>query len=233
MLAGSGMEERRMQDQPDGSLSSSPCFAHELEQGDDGSFHVVDEQQRCDVMRWRKSEREKLIAARLAVTAERRTEWAAAIARHVAASHDFENRVVSFYWPFRGEPDLRPLIRVVLERGGFCALPVVVRKAEALVFRAWKPGEPLERGVWNIPVPASGEPVTPELVIAPVVGFDGQGFRLGYGGGFFDRTLAAMVAKPVVLGVGYELARIPTIFPQPHDIPMQAIVTQDGTVVTA
>lgn len=222
-----------MANEPNGPLSSSPCFAHELGQAPDGSFFIVDEQQRLDVMRWRKAEREKLISARLAVTADERAGWAEAIARHIEARHDFENRVVSFYWPFRGEPDLRPLMGIVLDRGGSCALPVVVGKAHPLVFRAWKPGEPLERGVWNIPVPAAGAPVVPDLVIAPVVGFDGDGFRLGYGGGFFDRTLAAMERKPVVLGVGYELARIPTIFPQPHDIPMNAIVTQHGIVVGA
>lgn len=217
----------------DKSLSSPPCFAHEIAQQSDGSYFAVDEQQRLDVMRWRKAERERLIAARLAVTADERAGWAAAIARHIEAGQQFEDRVVSFYWPFRGEPDLRPLMQSVLDAGGTCALPVVVEKGQPLVFRPWKPGEPLERGVWNIPVPAAGAPVMPDLVIAPVVGFDGQGFRLGYGGGFFDRTLAAMGNRPFVVGVGYDLARIPTIFPQPHDIPMNAIVTQTETVATA
>ena len=78
----------------------------------------------------------------------------------------------------------------VIERGGTVALPVVVEKARPLIFRAYRPGDRLEKGVWNIPVPADGAAVTPDIVIAPLVGFDGGKFRLGYGGGFFDRTLA-------------------------------------------
>lgn len=210
---------------------TSACFAHELQQLADGSFVAVDEQQRRDVMRWRKSERERLIAVRLEVLASEREAWARAIAAHVAENEDFEGRTVSFYWPFRGEPDLRPLMETVIAAGGACALPVVVEKGRPLEFRAYTPGDRLERGIWNIPVPAEGAVVTPDIVIAPVVGFDPAAFRLGYGGGYFDRTLAAMAPKPCVIGVGYELARIATIFPQPHDIPMSAIVTQNGTAV--
>jgi 5,10-methenyltetrahydrofolate synthetase len=93
-------------------------------------------------------------------------------------------------------------------------------------------GEPLERGVWNILVLAQGPAVQPEIVIAPLVGFDEAGYRLGYGGGFYDRTLAAMPGKPFVVGVGYCEARIPTIHPQPQDIPMDIIVT-DATAAGA
>ncbi|QKV20672.1 5-formyltetrahydrofolate cyclo-ligase [Oricola thermophila] len=216
-----------------GVPASSPCFAEELVQAPDGSFHLVDARQRRDVMRWRKAERERLIAARLAVGAAERAAWAAEIAGHVAELRDVSGRIVSLYWPIRGEPDLRPLAETVLRRGGTSALPVVEAKGQPLVFRPWRPGDDLERGVWNIPVPARGAPVVPDIVLAPVVGFDGEGYRLGYGGGFFDRTLATMEKRPVVIGVGYELARIPTIFPQPHDVPMDAIVTQAGTVVGA
>jgi 5-formyltetrahydrofolate cyclo-ligase len=95
-----------------------------------------------------------------------------------------------------------------------------------LIFRAYKSGDPLEKGIWNIPIPAEGNPVLPDVVIAPIVGVDPLNFRLGYGGGFFDRTLAAMPFKPLVIGVGYDLQRIATIHPQPHDIPMDRIVTE-------
>jgi 5-formyltetrahydrofolate cyclo-ligase len=80
--------------------------------------------------------------------------------------------------------------------------------------------------VWNIPVPKYGEEVYPDVVIAPVVGYDQSAYRLGYGGGFFDRTLAAIPKQPLVIGVGYSHAAIPTIHPQPHDIPMDKIVTE-------
>jgi 5-formyltetrahydrofolate cyclo-ligase len=88
----------------------------------------------------------------------------------------------------------------------------------------------MERGFWNIPVPADGPQVMPKIVIAPVVGFDPDCYRLGYGGGYFDRTLMAMPAGTRVIGVGYAQAAIPTIHPQPHDIPMNLIVTEKGTL---
>lgn len=213
---------------------SQPCFAHELRQLDDGTFVAEDEETRRDVMRWRKSERERLIAARLAVSVADREAWSAAITSNVASACDFSKKTVSFYWPFRGEPDLRPLMQAVLDAGGTCALPVVVEKARPLVFRAWKPGETLERGVWNIPVPPDTAPeVRPDIVISPVVGFDPAAYRLGYGGGYYDRTLATFTERPLVVGVGPEIARIPTIFPQAHDIPMSMIVTENGIAVTS
>ena len=83
----------------------------------------------------------------------------------------------------------------------------------------------MARGLWRIPYPADGAEVVPTVILAPVVGFDAACYRLGYGGGFFDRTLARMTGKPLVIGLGYPGALIPTIFPQPHDIPMSWIVT--------
>ena len=180
------------------------------------------------VREWRKGERERLIAARLAIPAERRAAMAQEIASRLDAMiGDLAGRMVSLYWPFRGEPDLRPWLASINERGGRTALPIVVEKAKPLVFRAYRPGERLEKGVWNIPVPVDGEIVIPDVTIAPLVGFDGQNYRLGYGGGFFDRTLASLPKKPLVVGVGYEMQGIATIHPQPHDIPMDRIVTVD------
>jgi 5,10-methenyltetrahydrofolate synthetase len=102
---------------------------------------------------------------------------------------------------------------------------VVIRKGWPLEFRRWRPGEALERGFWNIPVPANGPAVLPDVLVAPLVGFDGEHYRLGYGGGFYDRTIAAAQNHPQVIGVGFEHCRLPTIYPQPHDIRMDAIVT--------
>jgi 5-formyltetrahydrofolate cyclo-ligase len=208
---------------------SAPGLAYEA-QADPASDGPADPQARADVMRWRKTERERLIAGRLAVSADAR----AAMARRIedglnAAIGDVSERLISLYWPFRGEPDLRPWMNSVIERGGRIALPVVIEKGRPLIFRAWRPGDRLEKGVWNIPIPAEGPAVQPEVVIAPVVGFDPQHYRLGYGGGFFDRTLAAMTTKPLAIGVGYRTAAIPTIHPLPHDIPMNIIVTEAGS----
>ncbi|MBA3447711.1 MAG: 5-formyltetrahydrofolate cyclo-ligase [Pseudaminobacter sp.] len=181
----------------------------------------------ADVARWRKAERARLIEARLAIPAETRTAMAASIARSLdAAIGDVGGRTVSLYWPFRGEPDLRPWMASIIERGGMAALPVVIEKGQPLVFRAYRPGDRLEKGVWNIPIPADSENVIPDIVISPIVGIDPLNYRLGYGGGFFDRTLAALPKKPLVIGIGYAMQAIATIYPQPHDIPMDQIVTE-------
>jgi len=214
---------------PPGNYASPPCFMHELQPGADGT-HCVDGRQRADVMRWRKAERKRLIAQRLACPAHQRTVLAQSIAAGVEAVIGAAGGLtVSAYWPFRGEPDLRAMMARVCEAGGISALPVVVARGHPLIFRRWRPGDRLERGIWNIPCPApESEEVVPDVVIAPVVGFDRACYRLGYGGGFFDRTLAAMPVRPRVLGVGYEEAAIPTIYPQPHDIPMDVVVTEHG-----
>ena len=84
------------------------------------------------------------------------------------------------------------------------------------------------QGFWKIPVPAEGPEVVPDIMLAPLVGWDDAGYRLGYGGGYFDRTLAAFAVRPLVIGVGLAAAQLPTIFPQPHDIAMDSIVTEAG-----
>jgi 5,10-methenyltetrahydrofolate synthetase len=205
-----------------GQYASPPCFMHELDPA-----YQMPLSDWTDVRRWRKAERERLIAARLAVSADARAAMSARIGEGIdALVGDIAGRMVSLYWPFRGEPDLRAWMASVNERGGRTALPVVIEKGQPLVFRAYKPGDRLEKGVWNIPIPAEGDPVLPDIVISPIVGIDPENYRLGYGGGFFDRTLAAMPFRPLVIGVGYELQRIPTIYPQPHDIPMTTVITE-------
>jgi 5-formyltetrahydrofolate cyclo-ligase len=182
-----------------------------------------------EVARWRKAERERLIAARLAIPADARATMSSAIAAQLdAIVGDVSNRTISLYWPFRGEPDLRPWMASLVARGGMPALPVVIEKARPLVFRPYRPGDRLEKGVWNIPIPAEGDPVIPDIVIAPLVGVDPKNYRLGYGGGFFDRTLAALPPATIAVGVGYEMAEMPTIRPHGFDIPMRHIVTENG-----
>lgn len=204
-----------------GEYASPPCFMHEL-------APEYRTEAWPDVARWRKAERKRLIDRRLAMSADERTARTESIAAGLdRAAGDVAGRIVSTYWPFRGEPDLRDWSNAVIGRGGRIALPVVVKKGAPLEFRVWAPGDPLERGVWNILVPSRGPAVEPDIVVAPVVGFDGGNYRLGYGGGFFDRTLAAMGRRPLVIGVGYASARIATIYPQPHDIAMSVIVTDE------
>src|SRR3546814_15134380 len=109
-------------------------------------------------------------------------------------------------------------METIAARGGVCALPLVVAADAPLIFRTWRRGEPLRRDPWNVPVPAEGAETVPDVVIAPMVGFDRRCYRLGYGTGFFDRTLAAARPRPRCLGVGYALLAIPTIYPHPPDV---------------
>lgn len=216
-------------DDPGGGYSSPPCWLHEIDPAYSGLNPTADAQQRTDVMRWRKAERERQIVQRLAVDAAERTRLSSLVAHHLdAAVGPLAGRTISLYWPFRGEPDLRPWMRDACGRGAVCALPLVLRKAAPLVFLAWRPGARLARGVWDIPFPADGAEIVPDIVVAPLVAFDPLCYRLGYGGGFFDRTLAAMNHRPRIVGVGYAAAGIATIYPQPHDIPMDVVVTENG-----
>jgi len=182
-----------------------------------------------EVKAWRKSLRAHLIAERSALDAE-------TLLRHrERIDHNLERGfpglargVLAFCWPYKGEYDARFLARTLRARGALTALPVVVAPRLPLAFREWHPGVKLVAGVLGIPYPADSREVAPDAVIVPLVGFDDAGYRLGYGGGYFDRTLAALARKPVVVGVGYESAHLDTIHPQPHDIPMDWIVSERG-----
>jgi 5-formyltetrahydrofolate cyclo-ligase len=212
-----------------GGFASPPCLMHELDPTF-GRLHV-DPQQEQDVARWRKAARERLVAARLAIPAETRRGLDRGIVAGLdALLGDVRGRTVAAYWPFRAEPDLRGWLGELIGRGAACALPVVVAKGAPLAFRPWRPGAPLVRGVWNIMVPAEGPEVTPDILFVPVVGFDPWCYRLGYGGGFYDVTLAALPKGRRAIGVGYAIAALATIFPQPHDVPLDAVVTPERVV---
>jgi 5,10-methenyltetrahydrofolate synthetase len=136
---------------------------------------------------------------------------------------------VAVYWPIRGEPDLRPWMTAAHGRGAKVLLPVVVEKDAPLEFRRWSPGCDMVRGHWNILVPKEGDPCVPDIVIAPLVGVDEKLYRLGNGGGYYDRTLAALDPRPHIIGVGFADCSIPTIYPMPWDIPMDEVILTDGT----
>lgn len=178
---------------------------------------------------WRKSERERLIAARLAVAAAELEAWRLRIDATLERSFPGLARArLAFCWPIKGEYDARHLAKTLRDRGALTALPVVISRQAPLVFREWHPGIELAKGPLDIPYPINSPEVTPETVLVPMNGWDMQGYRLGYGGALFDRTLAAAKKKPVTIGVSYELARIETIHPQPWDIPMDFVVTERG-----
>src|SRR6478736_4622967 len=193
---------------------------------------------RQQIMAWRREERQRLLDARLRMPVAERQQASAQIIGRLETLWREAGRlkpgtIVSGYWPLRGEPDLRPWLGDQDAQGLVCVLPVVVQKNEPLQFRRWSPGCAMEKGFWNIPVPADPATFTPQLLIAPVVGFDRQRYRLGYGGGYFDRTLALLQSEQRafhVAGVGYSDAEIASIRPLDHDIPLQAIVTEKEAV---
>ena len=206
---------------------SAPCLLHEL----DADGRPMDRQQAADVARWRKAERRRLIALRMSMSAELRAQRTQAIARELDGLIAAGAGIVSVYWPIRGEPDLRGWMAHASGLGMRIALPVATALGHPLVFREWQPGAPMARGLWGIPHPARGPDVIPMTVLAPVVGFDAACFRLGYGGGFFDRTLALLQPKARAIGIGYAEQRVATIFPQRHDIPMDCIVTGTSAIL--
>lgn len=176
---------------------------------------------------WRRTERQRLLELRGAAFPAERRSWARAIeAQLYTILAERSGITLGVYWPFRAEFDPRPLLDRLLAQGFAAALPVVVDKKGPLEYRAWRPGDPLVDGVWGIPVPERREVVTPQAVLAPLVGFDADCYRLGYGGGYFDRTLAASSPRPFAIGVGFEFSRLDTIHPQPFDIPMDVVVTE-------
>ena len=181
-----------------------------------------------DLAAWRKAQRMELLARREAVPKELRRQWNDAVTRSLLAGFSaLEGATIGFCWPFKGEFDARFFVYEMRKRGARAALPAVVAKKAPLEFRAWWPGVTMRPGVFDLPVPQSAA-VRPDALLIPPVGFGGQGYRLGYGGGYFDRTLAAMDPQPLKLGVAFEISRMATIYPQPHDVPMDFIVTERG-----
>lgn len=183
----------------------------------------------AEIRDWRKQTRTELIERRLAMPVEERRhagERAKNLLRDTVDSSRYG--VLGIYWPFRGEIDVRDIARSHIAAGGVVALPVVVTKAAPLEFWRWTPEMKLARGVWNIPIPPQRDPVVPDTLIVPPVAFDSRCFRLGYGGGYYDRTLAALPRRPYCIGLGYAQFQLETIHPQPHDVPMDVIITDEG-----
>jgi 5-formyltetrahydrofolate cyclo-ligase len=136
--------------------------------------------------------------------------------------------ILAFCWPIRAEFDARPLVERLLGAGWRACLPVLVGLTEPMSFRAWRPGAAMATDRYGIHYPAAGDALVPDVLLMPVNAFDDRGYRIGYGGGYFDRTLAAMPRRPLAIGVGFDLARVGSILPQPHDIGLDAVITESG-----
>lgn len=191
-------------------------------------------QARAAIMAWRRGERQRQIEARLRLPVEQRQQASLQIAERLDGHCRSQGllvpgTVVSGYWPLRGEPDLRAWLARLVGEGFTCVLPVVVEKGAPLVFRRWTPGCAMEKGFWNIPVPADPTGYVPNLLLAPVVGFDRRCYRLGYGGGYFDRTLEQLALRRTpyhTVGIAYSTAELGAFDPLPHDIPLHSVITE-------
>jgi 5-formyltetrahydrofolate cyclo-ligase len=173
--------------------------------------------------------RAQLLAARAAL-ADREVRERALAARVSRWLRTMPVARLAFFWPVRGEPDLTQVIAEWLaERAGrTAALPVVA--GEVLEFAAWTPGAPMQPGAYGIPIPATIQRVVPQLILIPCVGIDDRRYRLGYGGGYYDRTAAAFAVRPVLVGVGFDCGRIASIDPQPHDVRLDLAITESGVL---
>ncbi len=146
--------------------------------------------------------------------------------------------VIGAYWPIKGEFDPLPVLHRWKEDGELLdqpqrrriGLPVVDKAHKTLTFHAWYPGCPMEEDAYGIPKPKDTEVVVPTLLFVPCVGYGPGGFRLGYGGGFYDRTLATLQPKPVTAGLGFTHGFLPDRMPEPHDMPLDAFRNDNGVV---
>ena len=139
---------------------------------------------------------------------------------------------IGAYWPIKGEFDPLPALYRWSEADPRrrIGLPVMDKRSGTLQFHVWYPGCPMEDDAYNIPKPKDTEVFEPQLLIVPCVGFGPGGLRLGYGGGFMDRTLAGLSPRPATLGVAYAHGFVPLLKAEPHDVPLDAVLTEEGVV---
>lgn len=187
------------------------------------------EQSNEDNTAWRRALRREMVARRAALDEAAHAELSARIVMHLRAALGVP-KVVAFCWPIKHEPDVRAIIACWRESGAQAALPVVVAADAPLAFRTWHADTPLELDRYGIPTPATGDFVHPDLILLPLNGFDAAGYRLGYGGGYFDRTLAVLSPRPLAVGVGFEINRLASIRPESHDQRLDWIVTEAAAV---
>ena len=138
---------------------------------------------------------------------------------------------IGAYWPIKGEFDALPALFRWTEGeayGRLIGLPVMDRETKQLAFHVWHPGCPMEDDAYGIPKPKGTQQFDPELLLVPCIGFGDNGKRLGYGGGFYDRTLAALAPRPFTVGIGYAHGYVPWLEAEPHDVPLDAMITEDG-----
>jgi 5-formyltetrahydrofolate cyclo-ligase len=192
--------------------------------------HIVSE--RADIVDQKKALRARIRAWRAALDAQTIARAADAIAAHGLDFLDLEREVVvSGFAPLPDELRIWPLLRRLHNEGHRLALPVMQGKTKPLLFRAWAPGDAMDRAVWGISEPRADKPeLEPAVLLVPLLAFDRRGWRLGYGGGFYDRTLAALRARaPVVaVGLGYDEQRLDGVPHLDYDQRLDWVLTPSG-----
>ena len=188
-----------------------------------------------EIRRWRRARRAALIGRREALPQrEHRDLQARIIGLLETYFPELSRGLIGFYWPIRGEIGLHPLIRRLVEQGAKAALPAVIEKGRPLEFWAWRPGTRLRRGVWDIPIPAERQVVRPTALLVPLVGFDRRGYRLGYGGGYYDRTLGLAAPGTPLVAVLNEEELVDAVPTEPHDRRVTGVLlTETGFLALA
>ncbi len=184
-------------------------------------------------LEFRQKLREQMLSRRQVISAENLANWSRDLNRHLADLLDhLAPSTIGFCWPWRGEFDARDIIIRWLadDASRRAALPVIEAEAAPMRFRAWGPDADMTTGRFGIHIPAAGEWLHPDLFLMPVVAVDAAGYRLGYGGGYFDRTLSAMNPRAIAIGVGFAFQQVDTIAPQAWDEPLDWVVTEAGAI---
>ena len=176
---------------------------------------------------WRRTLRREMVARRAAMPEAEHEALSSDIVGHLLEGLAAP-KIAAFCWPIKHEPDVRAIAGPWSQLGVRLALPVVVDVDEPLAFRLWTAETQLQPDRYGIPTPQDGDFVHPDLILLPLNGFDAAGYRLGYGGGYFDRTLAALAPRPLAVGVGFEINRLESIRPEVHDQRLDWIVTEKG-----
>ncbi|WP_442783658.1 5-formyltetrahydrofolate cyclo-ligase [Collimonas fungivorans] len=173
--------------------------------------------------------RRALLATRQAIDPAHRRDWDAELGKRVIAWASgwglaYPDGTLGVYWPIRGEPDLQPAYAELTARGMRLALPVVIDVDSPLRFVGWSPGEAMVKDGFGVAIPASYVTVIPQALLIPCVGFNRNKIRLGYGGGFYDRTLAPL-ARPQTVGIAYSCA-LAEFDGAAHDIALDTVITE-------
>lgn len=179
----------------------------------------------------KKSLRQQTLARRDAIAPDVRIEKSLAMAEHGAAIAFGPGEIVSGFWPIRSEADIRPLMSAMREKGGRLCLPAILDK-ETIVFRELLRGAPMvDMGFGTVGPGPDAAVLDPGVMLVPLSAFDARGNRIGYGGGYYDRAIARLVAKgmtPRLIGVAFSCQEVDAVPAEAHDVPLDAILTEDG-----